>query len=83
MPQKHFVTAERFIVSYDDVFYKFNQYGGNTKTELDSPTWELVRLSNLSVVIQGFAGVGTEVRDTTGITTGTFLGLPRLILPNT
>jgi hypothetical protein len=81
MATKHFITNERFIITYDDVNYQFNPYSPSQKTEVDSPSWELVRKSTFTPVIEGFAGIGTNILDPTGITTGTFLGLPRLTLP--
>lgn len=78
---KHFITNEKFIISYEDAIFQINIYSAAQKTENDSPSWELIRISTGEKIIEGFIGIGTQVINTTGITTGTFLGLPRLILP--
>lgn len=81
MAIKHFITTVGFIISYDDVKYQFNPYNQGQMESWDSPNWELVRLSTSSPTIQGYNGIGINVLDTSGITTGSLLNIPRLILP--
>lgn len=75
MPLQHFHTVDGVIITFDDNFYVLNAY--------NEQQWEIVRLSTQQPVLTVNRNFGTHYLNFTGVTNSTFLGRPRLTLPNT
>lgn len=81
MATLHFRTTDGIILTYDDTKYVHNKYSSYESLDGNSPSSEFVRIADSVPVIRMYAGYGTEFLDVTGFVTGTFLGMPRIILP--